>query len=100
MATKFVFHFHFPPADSSALVLERLTSIMTAIQDLAPQIEALTTQVTKIGTEIGGLKQSVADLEAALAAAGSVPQDVLDKFDALKASVQAVDDLVPDVPTP
>jgi hypothetical protein len=73
---------------------------MTTVNELVPQIEALTAQVAKIGVETDGLKALVTDLEAAIANAGNIPQDVLDKFEALKAQVQAVDDKVADTPAP
>jgi prefoldin subunit 5 len=74
---------------------------MATLNELVPQLDALTAQVAKIGQETDGLKAKVADLEAAIAAAGNIPQDVLDKFQALKDQVQAVDDKVADVaPTP
>jgi DNA-binding protein H-NS len=74
--------------------LEKL--IMATQAELKQQIEDLTVQVVKIGTETDGLKQLVTDLEEALAAAGTVAPEVQAAFDALKASVQAVDDLVAD----
>jgi ABC-type transporter Mla subunit MlaD len=97
------FNFNFPqqPAEHSAIILKGLASIMATLNDLVPQFEALTAQVAKIGTETEALKVKITDLETAITNAGNVPQDVLDKFEALKAQVQAVDDLVADAaPTP
>jgi hypothetical protein len=96
------FNFHFPsqPAEHSATILRGIANIMATVNDLVPQIEALTAQVAKIGVETDGLKALVTDLEAAIANAGNIPQDVLDKFEALKAQVQAVDDKVADAHAP
>jgi hypothetical protein len=69
-------------------------------EELVLGLEAATAQVAKIGVESAASVQKVADLEVALAeaiAAGSViPSSVTVAFEALKAQVQVVDDLVPD----
>jgi len=60
---------------------------------LAQELAALQAQVDKANGEI---LQKIADLEAAIAAAGNVTPEVQAALDALKASVQSVDDIVPD----
>jgi len=67
-------------------------------QELVEQVNQLTTQVAKIGTETSALIQKVADLEAALNSQPNVTPELQVAFDALKAQVQTVDDLVPDQP--
>lgn len=79
-------------------ILNKVSRIMTTQTELATSIADLTTTVQKIGTETTATLQKVTDLEAALANAGSVAPEVQAAFDALKAQVQAVDDLVPDAP--
>lgn len=68
--------------------------------ELAADLQKVSDQVAKIGTETSTLLQKVADLEAALAAGGPVTAEVQAAVDALKAQVQVVDDLVPDAPQP
>lgn len=72
------------------------------LQELTQGLTDLTAQVQKIGTESQNTLQKVSDLETALQNAQNegtdIPQGVTDAFNALKTSVQTVDDLVPDVP--
>lgn len=90
-----VFH-HFPqPPEIPALIAERLDLIMTTQAEFAVQIAALTEQNEKARAEV---LAKIADLQAALDAAAAVDPAVLSAFDALKASVQADDDIVPDAP--
>ena len=65
-------------------------------QELAVELGTVKTQVAKIGVESATTVQRVTTLEAALAAGGNVTPEVQAAFDALKAQVQVVDDLVPD----
>lgn len=71
---------------------------MTTQTELAAGLAEIHATVQKIGTETSATLQKVADLETALANAGNVDPAVQEAFDALKASVKAVDDLVPDAP--
>lgn len=80
------------------LRIERL--IMTTQQELAQQLTGITTQLEKIGAESATTLEKVAALEQALADAGNVTPELQAAFDALKAQVQIVDDLVPDAPQP
>lgn len=66
--------------------------------ELAAGLAQVTAQLVKIGTETATLLQKVADLESALGNAGAVTPELQAAFDALKAQVQVVDDLVPDAP--
>lgn len=87
-----VYH-HFPQPPEFPAIIERLDIIMTTQAELATQIEELTAQNEKARAEV---LAKIAELQAALDAAGTVDQAVLDAFGALKASVQADDDIVPD----
>lgn len=88
-----VFH-HFPqPPELPAHIAERLDRIMTTQAEFALQISALTEQNEKARAEV---LAKIADLQTALDAASAVDPAVLAAFDALKASVQADDDIVPD----
>lgn len=79
-------------------ILKALERIMTTQTELAQQLAGITTQLDKIATESSATLQKVADLEAALANSGNVTPELQAAFDALKAQVQIVDDLVPDAP--
>jgi hypothetical protein len=88
-----VFH-HFPqPPALPASLTERLDHIMTTQAELAVQIAELTAQNDKARAEV---LAKIADLQAALDAAGAVDPAVLEAFAALKASVQTDDDIVAD----
>ncbi len=85
---------HIPqPPEIPASIQERLDRIMTTRAELALQIAALTEQNEKARAEV---LAKIADMQAALDAAGAVDPAVLTAFDSLKASVQADDDIVPD----
>lgn len=91
-----VFH-HFPtPPEIPASILERLDRIMATQQELADQLTAVTAAVAKIGTETQTLLARIADLEAAVVAAGNTTPEVDAALDALRAQVAVVDELVPD----
>lgn len=81
-------------------VLKLLRMIVMTQQELADGLNTLKAQVVKIGEESGKTLQKVTDLETALANAGQVSPEVQSAFDALKAQVQVVDDLIPDAPAP
>lgn len=72
------------------------TNIMAKVNELAAQLTVVKEQVTKAKNEV--IKR-IADLEAALANV-DLPPDAEAALTALKAEVQAVDDLNPDAPPP
>jgi len=74
-------------------IIKLLNQIHMDQVQLAQELAALQAQVDKANGEI---LQKIADLEAAIAAAGNVTPEVQAALDALKASVQSVDDIVPD----
>lgn len=71
---------------------------MATNEELVTGLNDLTTQITKISAETHATLQKVADLEIALANSGNVSPEVDAAFQALKTSVQSVDDLIPDAP--
>lgn len=77
--------------------LQRIERKLTMTAD---EINAITAQVAKIGTETTATLAKVAELEEALANAGEISPEVQAAFDALKAQVQVVDDLVVDPAAP
>jgi hypothetical protein len=81
-----------------APVLQLLKEILIMATITKEEVEAITAQVVKIGTETAVTLEKVAALEEALANATGVPQEVADAFEALKAQVLVVDDLIPDAP--
>jgi uncharacterized protein YoxC len=80
------------------LVIKYLERIMSTQAELALALDVIKVQVGKIGTETQSLKDKVAELVEALAAAGAVSPEVEAALEALKAQVQVVDDLVVDAP--
>lgn len=92
-------HYHFHLGSGLPAILSRLETLMTTVQELGPQIETLTAQVAKIGTETRSLITKVQDLTDALAS--PVPAEVEAALLALGEQVAVVDALVPDeVPAP
>lgn len=79
-------------------VNNKIDTLMATQAELAQQLTTITDQVHKIGVETQSLLQKVADLETALGNQGNVTPELQAAFDALKAQVQSVDDLVPDTP--
>ena len=77
-------------------IIHILKQIKMEQSELAAQLTELKTQTEKAKAEI---ISKIADLEGALDAADDVTPEVQAAFDALKASVQGVDDIVADAPT-
>jgi hypothetical protein len=85
---------HIPqPPEIPASIQERLDHIMTTQAELAQQIVDLTEQNDRARAEV---LDRISALQAALDAATNVDPAVTNAFAALKASVQADDDIVPD----
>lgn len=70
-----------------------LESIMTTQAELAAQLAAVGTQLTKVAQEI---TDKMSQLQAAIETAGTVTPEVTAALDAVKGVVQALDDIVPD----
>ncbi len=90
-------HYHHvpQPPEIPASIEERLDQLMTTQAELAEQLAALAVQAEKARNEIVALIDS---LEDALANSGEVSAEVMDAFNAVKARVQATDDIVLDAP--
>lgn len=76
----------------------QLKEIMANQTDMAAEMATITAQIAKIGEESKATLQKVTDLEAALANQGGVTPALQTAFDALKAQVTVVDNLIPDAP--
>lgn len=76
-------------------VLDKLEEVLMNQQELANELRAVKDQNEKARAEIVA---KIADLEAALNDAGNTTPEVDEALAALKASVQADDDLHPDAP--
>lgn len=86
-------------------IMSTQTELAQQLTDQGAQIEALTTQVQKIGAEEAGLQKAVADLTAELAnqenvspALQAAADAVTAKLANLSAAIKGVDDQVPDSP--
>lgn len=77
-----------------AFAIYQLTTIGRAVMSQQEQVDALTTQVIKIGSEVQNVKVELAKVQAQLDAA-NIPAEVVD-LSALTAAIQSVDDLNPD----
>lgn len=74
-------------------------SIMATNQQVLSDLGSVKTALDKIGSETGGLLRKVSDLEGKLSNAGAVDPEVAAAVADLRAAVQRVDDMVPDVDT-
>lgn len=81
--------------EDNCLINQKLEEIMATQAELAQALTALGTQLDKAKAEI---VQKVADLEAAIANAGSSTPEVDAALAALKGKVQELDDLNADAP--
>lgn len=83
------------------LIIINLKELTMATQaEIAAGLTAASAALTKIGQETSTTLEKVAALEAQIAD-GNVSPELQSAFDDLKAQLQRVDDLVPDVvPTP
>ncbi len=77
------------------IIIKKLNQIIMEQKDFALQLTALKDQLAKAKTEIIDKLTALGD---ALDAADDVTPEVQSAFDDLKAAVQGVDDIVPDVP--
>jgi len=77
-------------------IIHILKQIKMEQSELAQQLTSLKDQTAKAKAEI---IKKIEDLGAALDAADDVTPEVQEAFDALKAEVQGVDDIVADAPT-
>jgi predicted transcriptional regulator len=81
------------------LINKQNREIMLTQEQLLQGLNDVTAQVGKIKGESTVMLQKVTDLENALGNQGNVSPAVEEAFNALKAQVQVVDDLIADAPT-
>jgi hypothetical protein len=77
-------------------ILRLEKNIMATQAQLAADLNTVTAQIAKIGTETGKTLQQVTDLQKLLAAGGNTTPEVDAAMESLKAQAQLTDDLVPD----
>lgn len=82
------------------IIQKQNQQIMLTQEQLVQGLNEVSAQVSKIKGESSATLQKVSDLEAALNNQGNVSPAVEDAFNALKAQVQVVDDLIADTNTP
>jgi len=80
------------------LIHEQNKQIMATQQELAAQINQISTQVGKIKDESNATLQKVQELQDVINNQGGVSPELQQAVDNLKAQVQVVDDLVTDAP--
>lgn len=71
---------------------------MATQQEVVKQVEAVTTELKKIGTETRTLLTKVEELQAIIDAGPAVSPELQAAVDALTAQAKVVDDLVADSP--
>lgn len=86
-----------PDNEKTLLLLQGLSNqlkeLIMKTSEIKAFVEGIQSQVEKAKVEI---TNKIAALEEAINNGGEVPQEVVDALDALKTSVQGVDDIVPD----
>lgn len=78
------------------LIISKLNKMAEKTDKALADLQAIQTQLQKIGNETAVTLQKVADLEAAANGDPDTPQSVLDKIAEVKTQAQLVDDLTPD----
>ena len=82
----------------------KLDKILMNQAELAAGLNAIQTQVGKVAAEQAAksdaLIAKVAELEAIIAAGGDVTPEVTTALEGVKTALQALDDVIPDAPTP
>jgi len=97
--------------DKHSAILNRIAEmekkIMSTQQELTTELRAANAQLRKLITDTGGLQPSVdalklkiSDLEALVAAGGTIGPDLVDAVAETRNLVGAVDDNVPELPSP
>ena len=80
---------------------------MATQKELSDDLKLVLDQQRKTAAEIKSVQEAQAvslskilELEALIAAGGTVTQELIDAVTAVKTQAQIVDDLIPDLPTP
>ncbi len=83
---------------------ERDKQMAISQADLATGLTQFQTQIGKVAQEqsdrFDALTKTIADLQAVIAAGGTVSPDVENAFTNVKTALQALDDTIPDAPPP
>lgn len=99
---------------TQAEIVAQLKQVSQDLKDGNAAIASLQTEVTKVGGETDNLIKQIADLKAIIDAGGTITQELQDAvadvatqagsvksgIASVATGVQAVDDKVPDAPTP
>lgn len=96
--------------EQTEIILKRMEEmenrIMATQAELTADLKAVTAQLKKLDGDTKALQTSVdtanakiVELEALVAAGGTIGQELIDAVAEVKAAVQVVDDNVPEVPT-
>ena len=94
--TELHIHLHCWPDEAISFINLRLEKILSTQAELATQIDGVTAQVAKIGTETQSLLTKISDLTDLLAAGGQTTPEVDAAVAALVAQAAIVDNLVVD----
>lgn len=78
----------------------KLDTIMATQIQIAEQIRTLTSQLNKISAESTATLNKITELQAIIDGGAPISDELQSAFDDLKAQIQKVDDLVPDVGGP
>lgn len=98
-------------SEQTQIILKRMeemeNKIMATQAELTADLKSVTAQLKKLDGDTKALQTSVdtanakiVELEALVAAGGTIGQELIDAVAEVKAAVQVVDDNVPEVPTP
>ncbi len=98
-------HIHIHPDSAVLAALQQFKEQMIMnFQEAVDAVNAQTALLQKIGGETSSLLQKVTDLQTVIDSmqqqGQTVPQELVDALAALSTQATAVDNLVPDVPTP
>lgn len=103
MFTIKVIHVSKSDEDTSDMMIAKLNHLIFKFDqmaktqaELAAELNSLATQLQKVGTESTKTLQKVTEMQAVIDSQGGVTEELQAAFDAVKAQVQAVDDLVVD----
>lgn len=80
-------------------LLRKVNQLMATEQETLAKLQTLDDKLTKIGGESSAMITEIADLKAQIAGL-PVPASVMEKIDSILGHAQAIDDQVPDPPSP
>lgn len=74
--------------------------VVADLQATNAQLVKISGEITAVQSSVDALHARIAELEEIISNNGEVPQEVVDAVAAVKAQAQAVDEQIPDLPTP